>query len=271
MSRRRTRKNVKRTQPERCPICGRPFIQPSRGRRRRYCSNPCRQVAYRRNKHGAQQRRLVTLTEGDALQLLASLPDESVDLVVTDPPYKFDRGGTYWRKFFLVLPDTAWPGILAELERVLIPDSHCYVLCDRRTHPIFDAAAHQAGLRVHPPLVWDKGSIGLGGGTWRPQHELIAFYEKGSRPGNSRSLPDVIHAPRVVRGYPAEKPVALLAILIAQSSAPGELVLDPFCGSGNTGKAARQLGRRALLCDVDTTVARRRLRLAARALSPAAT
>jgi len=60
-----------------------------------------------------------------------------------------------------------------------------------------------------------------------------------------------------------EKPVSLLAQLIEQSSLPGELMLDPFCGSGNTGKAARRLNRRALMCDVDAEAADRRLRLAA--------
>ena len=49
--------------------------------------------------------------------------------------------------------------------------------------------------------------------------------------------------------------------LVSQSSARGELVLDPFCGSGNLGRAARELGRRALLCDVDPACAGARLRL----------
>jgi site-specific DNA-methyltransferase (adenine-specific) len=67
--------------------------------------------------------------------------------------------------------------------------------------------------------------------------------------------------PRVARGYPTEKPVPLLTALIAQASAPGEVVLDPFCGSGNTGKAARNLHRRALLCDTDAHFAATRFRL----------
>lgn len=67
---------------------------------------------------------------------------------------------------------------------------------------------------------------------------------EGRRPGNRRNLPDVLSAPRVVCGYPTEKPVALLRTLILQSSQRGELVLDPFCGSGSTGRAARELGRR---------------------------
>jgi DNA modification methylase len=57
--------------------------------------------------------------------------------------------------------------------------------------------------------------------------------------------------------------------LIAQSSHPSELVLDPFCGSGATGHAARSLSRRALLADVDTAIARRRLRLINRQCGPA--
>ena len=66
-----------------------------------------------------------------------------------------------------------------------------------------------------------------------------------------------------VRGYPTEKPLALLRELVIQSSAPGETVLDPFCGSGNVGRAARQLERRALLADVDASTAARRLRMRA--------
>jgi len=62
--------------------------------------------------------------------------------------------------------------------------------------------------------------------------------------------------------YPTEKPVALMKTLISQSTHTGELVLDPFCGSGSTGRAARELGRRPLLCDLDAAAAARRLRVA---------
>jgi len=116
---------------------------------------------------------------------------------------------------------------------------------------------------VHPPLVWDKGSIGLGGGSWRSQYELIAFYEKGSRAGNFRNRSNVLRAPRVTRGYPTEKPVAIVRQVLQQVSLPGELVLDPFCGSGNVGRAARAMGRRALLADIAPAIASVRLRLAA--------
>jgi site-specific DNA-methyltransferase (adenine-specific) len=98
----------------------------------------------------------------------------------------------------------------------------------------------------------------------------VLLLEKGHRDPNRRDLGDVLHIPRVVRGYPSEKPVGLWKILIGQSTHPGELVCDPFCGSGSVGVAARELGRRALLCDIDAATAAGRLRVAAASLEGAA-
>lgn len=264
MARRQEKRKASRHQKPRtarCAVCKRPFRQPSVGRHGRYCTPACRQIAYRRRKGEGQKRRLVRLVEADAREFLASLSDESTDLGLTDPPYEFDRGGLLFREWFPMLPDEAWPKIFTELYRVLAENAHAYVFADRRIRPIFEAAARAAGFRIHQALIWDKGSIGPGQGVWRPQHEFICFFSKGSRPGNSRSRGDVLRAARP-GGYPTEKPVAVLKQLIAQSSEHGELVLDPFCGSGNVGKAARELGRRALLCDVNAAFAAGRLRLA---------
>ena len=248
--------------PQDCAVCGTPFTHKPRGRKARHCSPACRQKAHRHRHHGDKTRDLVTLVEADAQRFLAGLASESIDLVVTDPPYRFARGTTYFKEWFADLPDDTWPEVLGELHRVLRADRHAYVFCDRRTHPIFTDAAAAAGFRVHDPLIWDKDRIGLGSGPWRSQYELILFLEKGRRAGNRRDLGNVQRARPPARGYPTEKPVALLRTLIAQSSQPGELVLDPFCGSGNVGQAARALGRRALLSDVAATFAARRLRLA---------
>jgi site-specific DNA-methyltransferase (adenine-specific) len=255
--------------PPRCEVCQRPVEQQGRGRPRRYCTAACRQVAYRTRQGQSRRRKLVTLVQADARDLLAELPADSVDLIITDPPYHLDRGSQYFHDWFDELPDDAWPEIITGLHRVLRQDRHCYVFCDRRTHPLFDAAARRAGFGVHTPLIWNKGSIGLGGSCWRPQHELIAFYEKGYRRGQHRTEGDVLTHPRVARGYPTEKPVPVLERLIRQASDPGELILDPFCGSGSLGQAARKLGRRVLLADVEPASAARRLRLAAARLSDA--
>lgn len=202
------------------------------------------------------------LVAGDARELLPGLPGGAFDLIVTDPPYTFDRGNSSHRfpEWFDMLPDEAWPAIFAEMHRLLAPDSTAYVFCDYRAHPIFDAAARAAGLRVRAPLVWDKLSPGLGGG-WRAQYELVAWYQKG-QPTSSGGRGNVLRHGRV-RGYPTEKPRELIAELVRQSSYPGQLLLDPFCGSGGVGTVAARLGRRALLIDTAPETAERRLRIAA--------
>ncbi|MGH2890944.1 MAG: DNA methyltransferase [Solirubrobacteraceae bacterium] len=263
--RKRPRRGRTRRHTRRCAHrpCGRSFLPAGRGRPQRYCTPACRNAAYR-ERGGPKHRRLVRLLQADARRLLPTLPAGAADLIVTDPPYVFDRGGTYFRTWFPELADAEWPAVFRELHRVLASPGHAYVFCDARIKPIFDAAAAGAGFQVRIPLIWDKLALGLGA-TWRSQYESIAWYAKGpplARGTDHTHVGNVLRAPRV-RGYPAEKPVAILRTLIMQSSRPGDLVLDPFCGSGNVGRAARRLGRRALLADIDPTTAEQRLRVSA--------
>ena len=78
---------------------------------------------------------------------------------------------------------------------------------------------------------------------YRCRYEFILFFEKGKRKLKSLSIPDILPAKRVRQGYPTEKPVGLCETLVRQSSAPGDMVLDPFMGSGSAGVAATRLGR----------------------------
>jgi site-specific DNA-methyltransferase (adenine-specific) len=86
---------------------------------------------------------------------------------------------------------------------------------------------------------------------YRARYECILFFEKGKRRLSDLGIPDIIEAPRVYNGYPTEKPVEVADVLIRQSSAPGELVIDPFMGSGSTGVAAVRAGRRFAGTDVN--------------------
>jgi site-specific DNA-methyltransferase (adenine-specific) len=118
-----------------------------------------------------------------------------------------------------------------------------------------------AGFKFWKPLIWDKCTIGMGY-HYRARYEVILFFEKGSRRLNDLGIADVINAPRVRNGYPTEKPVDVAAVLIGQSTNPGDIVIDPFSGSGAFGAAAIQLGRRFAGCDVSpTAVANIRTRL----------
>jgi hypothetical protein len=103
--------------------------------------------------------------------------------------------------------------------------------------------------------------IGMGY-HYRSRYEFILFFEKGKRKLHDLGIADIITHPRVHRGYPAEKPPEVSRVLISQSSSPGDLVIDPFLGSGSVGVAATSLGRRFAgsdLCEEAIRVARGRL------------
>jgi site-specific DNA-methyltransferase (adenine-specific) len=203
------------------------------------------------------------------------MPAESLDLVVTDPAYesleKHRAVGTTTRlkhsksssnDWFRIFPNARFGELFDEVYRVLKKNTHFYLFCDAETMFVVKPEAERAGLRFWKPLVWDKKTIGMGY-HYRARYEFILFFEKGKRRLNDLGVADVISVPRVHRGYPAEKPSAVSELLIKQSSEQGELVADPFMGSGSVGVAALRLGRRFLGTDLNpeaVELAGRRLR-----------
>jgi site-specific DNA-methyltransferase (adenine-specific) len=206
---------------------------------------------------------LFELSTLDAVQWLRDLPTESVDLVVTDPAYesleKHRAVGTTTRlkhsksssnDWFRVFPNSRFGELFAEVFRVLKPDTHFYLFCDSETMFVAKPEAERAGFKFWKPLVWDKQTIGMGY-HYRARYEFILFFEKGKRRLNDLGVADIINEPRIHRGYPAEKPVKVSEVVIAQSSQPGDVVADPFMGSGSVGVAALNLGRRFLGTDLN--------------------
>jgi site-specific DNA-methyltransferase (adenine-specific) len=203
------------------------------------------------------------LSTQDAVSWLRTLPAESIDLLVTDPAYesleKHRAIGTTTRlkhskassnDWFTIFPNERFGELFQEVFRVLQKNAHFYLLCDAETMFVAKPEAERAGFRFWKPLVWDKCTIGMGY-HYRARYEFVLFFEKGKRRLNDLGVPDVIAVPRIRGGYPAEKPVELAEVLIGQSSEPGELVADPFMGSGSVGVAAARLGRRFLGNDLN--------------------
>jgi site-specific DNA-methyltransferase (adenine-specific) len=199
---------------------------------------------------------LFDLSLVDAVDWLRAQPSESIDLLVTDPAYesleKHRAIGTTTRlkhsksssnDWFTVFPNARFPELFEEAFRVLKRNTHLYLFCDAETMFFVKPEAERAGFRFWKPLVWDKKSIGMGY-HYRARYEFILFFEKGKRRLNDLGIADVISVPRIHRGYPAEKPPAVSEVLIKQSSVQGELVADPFMGSGSVGIAALKTGRR---------------------------
>jgi site-specific DNA-methyltransferase (adenine-specific) len=208
------------------------------------------------------------LSTQDAVAWLQELPGESVDLVITDPAYesleKHRAVGTTTRlkhskassnDWFTIFPNARFGELFREVHRVLRDDTHFYLLCDAETMFVAKPAAEQAGFRFWKPLVWDKCTIGMGY-HYRARYELILFFEKGKRRLSDLGVPDIISVPRIRGGYPAEKPAEVADVLIRQSSNAGDVVADPFMGSGSVGIAAARLGRRFLGNDVNPEAVR---------------
>ena len=208
------------------------------------------------------------LTTKDAVGWLCDLPAESVDLLITDPAYesleKHRAIGTTTRlkhsksssnDWFKIFPNARFAELFEQAYRVLKSNTHFYLLCDAETMFVAKPEAEKAGFRFWKPLVWDKRSIGMGY-HYRARYELILFFEKGKRRLNDLGVPDIISVPRIRGGYPAEKPAEVAEVLIRQSSEPGDVVADPFMGSGSVGVAASRLGRRFLGNDLNPEAVR---------------
>lgn len=202
----------------------------------------------------------------DAFDWLRAQDSESVDLIVTDPPYesleKYRSPTSRLTSWFPVLPNAAFPEFFSEAYRILRPNSHLYFLCDSETMFAVKPMGEAAGFKFWKPLIWDKVHIGMGY-HYRNSYEVALFFEKGKRKLNDLGIRDVLPHPRIVRArYPTEKPVPLLTVLIQQSTLPGEVVADPFCGSGSTGVAALSCDRLFAGCDLSpdaVTLTRSRL------------
>lgn len=211
---------------------------------------------------------LFDLSNQDAVAWLKNQPAGSVDLVITDPAYesleKHRAVGTTTRlkhsksssnDWFRVFPNERFGELFTEVFRVLKPDTHFYLFCDAETMFVAKPEAEKAGFRFWKPLVWDKRTIGMGY-HYRALYEFILFFEKGKRRLNDLGVADIISAPRIHRGYPAEKPVRVSEVLVNQSSRPGDVVADPFMGSGSVGVAALRSGRRFIGTDLNPDAVR---------------
>lgn len=205
------------------------------------------------------------LALADAVSWLSSLPSGAVDLILTDPPYeslekhraigtttRLKRSKASSNDWFTVFPNSRFGELFAEVHRVLKRDAHFYLFCDPETMFIVKPLAEAAGFKFWKPLIWDKRTIGMGY-HYRARYECILFFEKGKRRLNDLGVPDIIEARRVRGGYPAEKPVAVGEVLVQQSTAPGDVVIDPFVGSGAFGVAAIAASRNFAGADISAS------------------
>ena len=206
----------------------------------------------------------------DCLEGMKKIPDESIDLVVTDPPYKITSRGTNGTTGGLLCTKLSKQGkifkyndiefctYIPELFRVLKNGSHCYVMVNHvNLHELLNVAT-ATGFKFIKSLIWDKGNK-IMGRFYMSQFEFILFFRKGEgKQINNCGTSDILSIPirkhKNENGgniHDTEKPCKLMEILIENSSDINCVVLDPFMGSGTTAVACINTNRNFIGFELD--------------------
>ncbi len=234
---------------------------------------------------------LSTILPGDCIESMRSLPDASIDLIFADPPYNLQLGGGLnrpdgsqvnavtdaWDRFdsFRTYDDftTAW---LTQARRVLKPDGALWVIGSY--HNIFRVGAilQDLGFWILNDIVWRKSNPmpNFRGTRFTNAHETLIWASQGEKAKyhfNYRAMKTLNDELQMrsdwtlpicgglerlkqdgVKVHPTQKPEALLYRLLLASTRKGDVILDPFFGTGTTGAVAKRLGRRWIGCERET-------------------
>jgi DNA modification methylase len=215
---------------------------------------------------------------GDCLEVLKTIPHGRFDLAYLDPPFNTGKTQSASEATY----EDRWPGITSYLAfmRVRVQaiisslkDNGSILLhCDWRTCHHFRVMLDEllGPERFINHLIWRYGLGGSSPRRFARKHDDILFYARSDEyyfdpprvpatsnrmKGMTKKACDVIDIPSINNmalervGYPTQKPLALLELLIGACCPPGGSVVDPFCGSGTTIIAANRLGRQALGID----------------------
>ena len=203
----------------------------------------------------------------DCIEAMKELPEKSIDLVVTDPPYKTITGGdsngknstrpkgmlSGNRKLFKhqKLKISDW---IPEIYRVLKNETHCYIFTNFLNLKEMLIEAEKAGFKLHNLLIWEKNNC-TPSQYYMKNCEYVLFLRKGKAKWiNDIGGSKTVHRFDNIIGnktHPTEKPVDLLEFYIKNSSNEGDIVLDPFMGSGSTAIACINTNRRFIGFELD--------------------
>jgi site-specific DNA-methyltransferase (adenine-specific) len=204
----------------------------------------------------------------DCLEGLRAFPDKCIDLVVTDPPYEIDAGGNRPATGKHAKLGNSLQGMLDELTEANITSGfdlaildelmrvckvpNMYIWCNGKQIPMYiDYFVRKHGC-VFDIIIWNKPNVApLFGGAYLKDKEYCLYFRKGGycQPASKEAAKTVYTYPVNTRDkklfdHPTIKPESILRNLIANSSHEGDIVLDPFMGSGSTAVAAQSLNRR---------------------------
>ncbi len=195
------------------------------------------------------------IIHGDCIQVMKDFASNSVDLIITDPPYGDNIGYGFNNK---TIKNNENPLInclaLVECYRVLKRNRSFYLFTNWKHYPFLtEFILRYTKFKIRHLVVWKKHNFGLGW-AFRHQYELILVLEKGKPKYNLKNFSDVQTAKHINHNklnHPHEKPIDLIQKMIEHSSKEGDLVLDPFAGSGAICKASEMMGRKWIGVEID--------------------
>ena len=208
----------------------------------------------------------VQLYNGDCLEVLNKIPNESITCVITDPPYKIVQGGctnkavrysgtshkelkegTIFKNNNIKFSD--WIPLLYDKVK---DGSHVYVMCNDRNMREVLNIAHDSGFKLLNILTWKKTKHNPNR-YYLKNSEFIVMFRKGKAVNiNNMGTYQVLEVDNVKNKiHPSEKPVELMRILIENSSHENDVILDPFMGSGSVGVACVNANRKFIGIELD--------------------
>ena len=204
------------------------------------------------------------------MELMKNIPSESIDLIVTDPPYKVtSRGGSgtmggYWKGekakkgTIFNFNDISCRDYLPEFYRILKNKSILYLMCNHTNLQEMLNVGTACGFKFVKCLIWEKGNKICGRYYMNCFEYIILFRKGGDKPIKNCGTPDILKVPikkmKDSSGknlHDTEKPADLMKILIENSSDEGGVVFDPFMGSFTTAVACLKLKRKFLGAEID--------------------
>jgi site-specific DNA-methyltransferase (adenine-specific) len=211
---------------------------------------------------------LNTITQGNCLDLIKTIPDNFVDLICTDPPYlinyktnhRKDKAHDFCSEIANDAPSDAslFEQLLPEYYRVLKDNTALYLFTSSKTIDIFKPLVEKAGFNIKNLIIWVKNNWTAGDlkNQYGQQYEIIIYANKGLCPIRGKRIPDVWNFDRVAgeaQIHQNQKPVPLLKQIILNSSDINNVVLDTFGGSCSLAEAAVKTGRKYIVFEINET------------------
>lgn len=207
--------------------------------------------------------KLNTIYNEDCLEGMKRIPDESVDLVVTDPPYLINYQTNYRKdkehRFNKVILNDNDPDVISEYikgcHRIMKENTAMYMFCSFDKVDFFKQELEKY-FTIKNMIVWVKNNHTAGDlkAQFGKQYELIFLVNKGRAPFNGKRLTDVWNFNRVVGNsqlHQNQKPIELIERCINKHSNEGDVVFDGFMGSGTTAVACNDMKRKYIGFELD--------------------